>query len=102
MTTEPPRRIDVLDGPLQAVVADLPGSKSIANRALVCAVFAPTQVAALDAVVGIPRIDAVFAAIGNTTTEALRAAGAHRIVTAAEPTPEGLANAVSTVYPTLR
>jgi uroporphyrinogen-III synthase len=67
----------------------------------VCAVFAPSQVAALDALVGVRRITARFAAIGETTATALRAAGATAIAIAVAdaPTPECLAKAVSAVYP---
>ena len=65
----------------------------------VCAVFAPSQVAALDTLVGIRRISAPFAAIGETTATALRAAGAAVIAVADAPTPERLAKAVSAVYP---
>jgi uroporphyrinogen-III synthase len=65
----------------------------------VCAVFAPSQVAALEALVGIRRITARFAAIGETTATALRDAGAAGITVAGAPTPEGLAKAVSAVYP---
>lgn len=65
----------------------------------VCAVFAPSQVAALEALVGIRRITARFAAIGATTATALREAGAGAIAVADAPTPERLANAVSAVYP---
>jgi uroporphyrinogen-III synthase len=69
------------------------------DRVAVCAVFAPSQVAALDALFGIRRISAPFAAIGETTAAALRAAGAAVVVVAEGPTPEGLAKAVSAVYP---
>jgi uroporphyrinogen-III synthase len=65
----------------------------------VCAVFAPSQVAALDALVGVRRITASFAAIGETTAAALRAAGATTIAVADAPAPERLAKAVSAVYP---
>jgi uroporphyrinogen-III synthase len=65
----------------------------------VCAVFAPSQVAALDVLVGVRAITARFAAIGETTATALRAAGATRVAVAGAPTPEGLAKAVSAVYP---
>ncbi len=65
----------------------------------VCAVFAPSQVAALEALVGIRRITAMFAAIGETTATALREAGAAGLTVAGAPTPEGLAKAVSAVYP---
>lgn len=67
-----------------------------------CAMFAPSQVAALDALVGIARIAAPFAAIGETTASALREAGAATIVVAATPTPEGIAKAVAAVYPRTR
>jgi uroporphyrinogen-III synthase len=69
------------------------------GEAAVCAVFAPSQVAALDALVGIRRISTVFAAIGQTTAAALAAAGATDIAVADRPTPEGLAKAVAAVYP---
>jgi uroporphyrinogen-III synthase len=65
----------------------------------VCAVFAPSQVAALEALVGIRRITARFAAIGETTATALREAGAGAIAVADAATPERLAKAVSAVYP---
>jgi uroporphyrinogen-III synthase len=65
----------------------------------VCAVFAPSQVAALDALVGIRQITARFVAIGETTAAALRAAGASGVAVADAPTPERLAKAVRTVYP---
>ncbi|HEX3759771.1 MAG TPA: uroporphyrinogen-III synthase [Kofleriaceae bacterium] len=65
----------------------------------VCVVFAPSQVAALDALVGVAGVAAPFAAIGGTTAQALRAAGAAAVVVAEAPTPEGLAKAVSAVYP---
>jgi uroporphyrinogen-III synthase/uroporphyrinogen III methyltransferase/synthase len=70
-----------------------------AGAAGVCVVFAPSQVAALDALIGIGRISAPFAAIGETTAQALRAAGAGVVAVAEAPTPEGLAKAVSAVYP---
>lgn len=69
------------------------------GKVAVCAVFAPSQVAALDTLVGIRRITAQFAAIGETTATALRAAGAAAIAVADAPTPERLAKAVSAVYP---
>jgi uroporphyrinogen-III synthase len=75
------------------------GLEVLRGEAAVCAVFAPSQVAALDALVEIRRISAPFAAIGETTAAALRAAGAAVVVVADGPTPERLANAVSGVYP---
>jgi len=65
----------------------------------VCAVFAPSQVDALDALVGIRRITARFAAIGETTAAALRRAGVAGVAVADAPTPERLAKAVRAVYP---
>jgi len=65
----------------------------------VCAVFAPSQVAALDGLVGIRAITAQFAAIGETTAAALRGAGAAAVAVAAAPTPDCLAKAVAAVYP---
>jgi uroporphyrinogen-III synthase len=69
--------------------------------AAVCGVFAPSQVTALDALVGIRQIAARFAAIGETTAAALRGAGApgSAIAVASVATPEGLAKAVRAVYP---
>ncbi|TMQ07175.1 MAG: uroporphyrinogen-III synthase [Deltaproteobacteria bacterium] len=75
------------------------GLAVLRGGAAVCAVFAPSQVAALDGLVGIRRISAPFAAIGETTATALRAAGAAVVAVADRPTPEGLAKAVSAVYP---
>ena len=69
------------------------------GAAAVCVVFAPSQVAALDGLVGICAITARFAAIGETTAAALYAAGATGVAVAGAPTPEGLAKAVSAVYP---
>lgn len=68
--------------------------------AAICVVFAPSQVAALAAFVEQLAFRAlIFAAIGETTAAALRAAGAAVIAVAAAPTPEGIANAVASVYP---
>jgi uroporphyrinogen-III synthase len=69
------------------------------GEAAVCAVFAPSQVAALDAIVGIKHIRAVFAAIGATTAIALEEAGAEAVAIAQTPTPAGIANAIAAVYP---
>lgn len=71
------------------------------SRAAVCAVFAPSQVAALGAVVGpLARLRVAFAAIGDTTGAVLREAGVANVSVATTPTPEGLAKAVAAVYPT--
>jgi uroporphyrinogen-III synthase len=75
------------------------GRELLAGDAAVCAVFAPSQVEALDAMIPIRTIGAQLAAIGETTAAALRDAGATQIAVAAEPTPEGLAKAIAAVYP---
>lgn len=72
----------------------------VTGQAAVCAVFAPSQVNALIKIVGpIALLPTVFAAIGDTTGAILREAGVQTVAIAASPTPEGLANAVATVYP---
>ncbi len=68
-----------------------------AGAAAICVVLAPSQVAALAALVALPPLP--FAAIGETTAAALRAAGAATIAVAGVPTPEGIASAVRSVYP---
>jgi uroporphyrinogen-III synthase len=90
-----------------AVAADAPeiarGLEVLANgQAAVCCVFAPSQVAALDALIGVRKIETRYAAIGETTAEALRDAGAEVIAIAETPTPEGIAKAVASVYPQQR
>ncbi len=73
------------------------------DRADVCVVFAPSQVAALSALVGpLTTRTAVFAAIGDTTGATLREAGVGTVAVAQSPTPEGLANAIAAVYPPRR
>lgn len=69
-----------------------------AGGAVVCVVFAPSQVAALVAL-GVPLARLACAAIGETTAAALREAGAAIVAVAAGPTPAGIANAVAAVYP---
>lgn len=86
------------------VVADAPTlvlgrDALVAGGVAACCVFAPSQVAALDALVGVRKIETRWVAIGDTTAEALREAGAEVIAVAATPTPEGIANAVAAVYP---
>jgi uroporphyrinogen-III synthase len=80
---------------------DLARGKALlaAGQVAICALFAPSQVRALDAIVGLGAITARFAAIGATTARALVAAGAAVAAVADAPTPEGLAKAVSAVYP---
>ena len=76
------------------------GKQLLANgQAAICCVFAPSQVAALNTLVGIRAIRTQFVAIGDTTAAALRDAGAKRIAVAETPTPEGIAKAVASVYP---
>jgi uroporphyrinogen-III synthase len=71
-----------------------------AGRAAVCAVFAPSQVAALTSIVGhLGALATRFCAIGETTATAVRAAGVAAVAVAPVPTPEGMAQAVRSVYP---
>ena len=79
-------------------IAEVAERDKLADAAVVC-VFAPSQVAALDAIVGMGHLRCPVVAIGDTTAAAARQAGASHVVVAAEPTPEGLAKAVATVYP---
>jgi uroporphyrinogen-III synthase len=74
-----------------------------AAKAPVCVAFAPSQVTALGALlaargVTVAATRATFVAIGETTAGALRQLGAYPIAVADEPTPEGIAKAVSSVY----
>jgi uroporphyrinogen-III synthase/uroporphyrinogen III methyltransferase/synthase len=69
-----------------------------AGAAAVCCVFAPSQAAALAALVGI-RKSQTYVAIGDTTAAALFDAGAAQVSVAPTPTPEGIAKAVTAVYP---
>jgi len=83
--------------PADATIAD--GKRELEGGDVACCcVFAPSQAQALAELVPLGAI-ALFIAIGDTTAAALRAAGAKRVVIADEPTPEGLARAVSAVYP---
>lgn len=66
-----------------------------AGDAEICAVFAPSQVAALAALLGpLNDVATQFCAIGETTAAALHAAGVSRVAVASTPTPEGLAEAL--------
>jgi len=97
--------VDVIAYRTVAVGADDPdiarGAELLrAGHAAVCAVFAPSQVAALAAIAGpLGALATRFCAIGETTGEALRAAGVVEVAVAPEPTPEGMARAVGSVYP---
>jgi uroporphyrinogen-III synthase len=71
------------------------------GNAAICGVFAPSQVDALRALVApLSALATVFCAIGETTAAALRTAGVAAPVVAPAPTPEGMAQAVGSVYPT--
>lgn len=75
------------------------GAALLRAGAAVCAVFAPSQVDALAAIVGpLGRLAARFCAIGETTAAAVRAAGVAEVAVAEAPTPEGMARAVRSVY----
>lgn len=99
---------EIVDVVAYRTVATLPDDPAIARgrellvagMAAVCAVFAPSQVVALGAAVGpLDALATAFAAIGDTTAAVLREAGAPHVAVASAPTPEGLANAVASVYP---
>lgn len=106
----------VVDVPAYRTIAVPPDDPSIVKGAValragapICCVFAPSQVTALVAVLsrspsmlesvsGLSSPTA-FCAIGETTAQALRAAGIERVSVATAPTPEGMAQAVRSVYP---
>lgn len=73
-----------------------------AGLATVGCVFAPSQATALATLLDLPAIVTRWVAIGATTANALRAVGATAVAVALTPTPEGIANAVTTVYPAER
>lgn len=74
-----------------------------AGDATLCCVFAPSQVTALAAIVGpLSALATRFCAIGETTAAALRSAGVAEVAVASSPTPEGMAQAVRSVYPPRR
>jgi uroporphyrinogen-III synthase len=75
----------------------------LAGEVAVAALFAPSQVAALAALLAahgraLASAPTLFAAIGETTAAALGAAGAPQICVASAPTPEAMANAVAARY----
>lgn len=79
----------------------------LAGEVAVAALFAPSQVAALQSLLAARGLDlsaspALFAAIGETTAAALAAAGVAHLVVAGAPTPEAMVNAVASRYPTER
>jgi uroporphyrinogen-III synthase len=71
--------------------------------ATLCCVFAPSQVTALATIVGpLSALATRFCAIGETTAAALRSADVAEVAVASSPTPEGMAQAVRSVYPPRR
>ncbi len=87
-------------------LAVLPGADALATgRAAVLCVFAPSQVTALGPILAargtsLSALSASVCAIGETTAQALRDAGIERVAVASAPTPEGMARAAASVYPT--
>ncbi len=79
-------------------IAAGPVDIDVLRDSAVCVVFAPSQVSALTSQVRLADMLTRFVAIGETTAAALRAVGVKPAV-ADEPTPEGIARAVATVYP---
>jgi len=80
------------------------GKRALLEGASACLIFAPSQVAALDAVLAHDGGLGVLArtrvvAIGPTTAAALVARGVRLAAVAAAPTPEGMAKALASVYP---
>jgi uroporphyrinogen-III synthase len=96
--------IDVVAYRTVAAIPDDPRGRHLleTGQAAVCCVFAPSQVTALAALVELPRISAKLCAIGETTAAAVRAAGVSEVAVALSPTPEGMAQAVRSVYPIRR
>lgn len=98
--------VDVVAYRTHAVAADHPsiaaGRELLTGYGVaVCAVFSPSQVAALATIVGpLVEVPTLFCAIGETTAAALRAAGLTQVGVAATPTPDGLATAVRTLLAT--
>ena len=104
---------DVVAYQLRPAPPDAPalaaGRRALAAGAAACLVFAPSQAAALAALVaadgGLAALAANrtrFVAIGPTTAAALAAHGAPAAAIAATPTPEAMANALAAVYPDAR
>ncbi|MEZ4361998.1 MAG: uroporphyrinogen-III synthase [Kofleriaceae bacterium] len=78
-----------------------------AGEVAVAALFAPSQVTALGALLAAAGVTlaappVVFAAVGDTTARALRDLGLHEVAVARAPTPEAMANAVASRYPPRR
>jgi uroporphyrinogen-III synthase len=96
--------IDVIAYRTVPAVPDDPRGQEllVSGGAAVCCVFAPSQVTALAGLVDLRRISAKLCAIGETTAAAVRAAGVSEVAVAVSPTPEGMAQAVRSVYPARR
>jgi uroporphyrinogen-III synthase len=96
--------IDVVAYRTVSAIPDDPRGRQLleTHQAAVCCVFAPSQVTALAALVELRRISAKLCAIGETTAAAVRAAGVSEVAVALSPTPEGMAQAVRSVYPIRR
>jgi uroporphyrinogen-III synthase len=78
-----------------------------AGEVAVAALFAPSQVVALQAALAsvdlrLAAAPVLFAAIGDTTAQSLSAAGVTQLVVASAPTPQAMANAVASRYPPRR
>lgn len=96
--------IDVIAYRTVPVAADDPAVRRgrellVGGEAAVCCVFAPSQVAALAQIVRLPEVRTRMCAIGETTAAAVRSAGCAEVAVAPTPTPEGIAQAVRSVYP---
>ena len=96
--------IDVVAYRTLAVARDDPSIATgldllVRGECAVCAVFAPSQVVALDAVTSVAKLATILVAFGDTTRAALEAAGGQGVIVASQPTPEGVAKAVRAVYP---
>jgi uroporphyrinogen-III synthase len=89
-----------VDDPLLAEGADL----LVRGGAAICGLFAPSQVHALAAAIAardheLASVVTQFCAIGETTAAALRTVGVREVAVASAPTPDGMAQAVRSVYP---
>lgn len=88
-----------------AAIAD--GVAALDRGAALVAMFAPSQVTALDAILAargsaLAKLACPLVAIGATTAAAITAAGATVAAAAESPTPEGMAKAAAAVYPANR
>ena len=74
------------------------GLAALDRGAALVALFAPSQVTALDAIRSLKSLTCPLVAIGATTAAAIVAAGAVVAAAAEAPTPEGMAKAAAAVY----